>query len=48
MGRYLEMINSPADLKLLTLAKTVTDWLPNNTFWRVRTYDTVEYNNLTV
>jgi len=46
--------NSPSylyvnkDLKLLALAKTITDWLPENTFWRIRTYDTVEYNNLTV
>jgi len=46
--------NSPSylyvnkDLKLLALAKTITDWLPENTFWRIRTYDTVDYNNLTV
>lgn len=46
--------NSPSylyvnkDLKLLALAKTVTDWLPENVFWRVRTYDAVEYTNLTV
>ena len=46
--------NSPSylyvnkDLKILTLAKTITDWLPENVFWRVRTYDAVEYTNLTV
>jgi hypothetical protein len=36
------------DLKILALAKTITDWIPENVFWRVRTYDAVEYTNLTV
>ena len=35
-------------LKVLTLAKTLNDWIPNNSFWRVRTYAGVEYTNLTV
>lgn len=34
--------------KIPRLAYTLTDWLPMNTFWRVRTYDGVEYTNLTV
>jgi hypothetical protein len=46
--------NSPSylyinkDSKVLALAKTLIDWLPENVFWRVRTYDAVEYTNLTV
>ena len=46
--------NSPSylyinkDLKVLALAQTLGDWLPENVFWRVRTYAAVEYNNLTV
>ena len=46
--------NSPSylyvnkDLKVLALAQTISDWLPENVFWRVRTYAAVEYNNLTV
>jgi hypothetical protein len=30
------------------LAKTLRDWIPQNTFWRLRTYDGLEYTNLTV
>lgn len=39
-------INKP--LKVLTLANTITDWIPSNSFWRIRTYAGVEYTNLTV
>lgn len=34
--------------KVPRLAKTLTDWIPQNTFWRLRTYDGVEYTTLTV
>lgn len=30
------------------LAKTLKDWIPQNTFWRLKTYDGLEYTNLTV
>ena len=34
--------------KVPRLARTINDWVPNNAFWRVRTYAGVEYTNLTV
>lgn len=39
-------VNKPA--KVVALGKAITDWIPMNAFWRVRTYAGVEYNNLTV
>jgi hypothetical protein len=34
--------------KIPRLAKTLIDWVPQNAFWRLRTYDGVEYTTLTV
>ena len=34
--------------KVPRLGKTLNDWLPMNTFWRLRTYAGIEYTNLTV
>ena len=34
--------------KVPRLAKTLNDWVPQNAFWRVRTYDGVEYTTTTV
>jgi hypothetical protein len=34
--------------KVPRLAKTIGDWIPQNAFWRIRTYDGVEYDSLTV
>ena len=34
--------------KVPRLAKTLTNWLPKNCFWRLRSYAGVEYTNLTV
>jgi hypothetical protein len=34
--------------KVPRLGKTLIDWLPMNTFWRLRTYAGIEYTNLTV
>ena len=34
--------------KVPRLAKTIEDWIPQNAFWRIRTYDGVEYDSLTV
>ena len=34
--------------KIQRLGKTLTDWLPSNTFWRLRTYGGVEYTTTTV
>jgi hypothetical protein len=34
--------------KIPRLAKTLIDWIPQNAFWRLRTYDGVEYTTLTV
>ena len=34
--------------KVPRLAKTLIDWVPQNAFWRLRTYDGVEYTTLTV
>lgn len=34
--------------KVDRLSKTLIDWVPMNCFWRVRSYDGVEYTNLTV
>ena len=35
-------------LKVPRLGKTINDWVVPNTFWRLSTYDGVEYTNLTV
>lgn len=35
-------------LKIPRLSKTLNDWVVPNTFWRLSTYDGVEYTNLTV
>ena len=34
--------------KIPRLAQTISDWTPPNSFWRIRSYDGVEYTNLTV
>lgn len=34
--------------KIPRLGKTMNDWIPQNAFWRVRTYDGVEYTTTTV
>lgn len=34
--------------KIPRLGKTMNDWVPQNAFWRVRTYDGVEYTATTV
>ncbi|NCA30675.1 MAG: hypothetical protein EBS93_08160 [Chitinophagia bacterium] len=34
--------------KVQRLGKTLVDWIPANTFWRLRTYDGVEYTTTTV
>jgi hypothetical protein len=34
--------------KIPRLGKTMHDWVPQNAFWRVRTYDGVEYTTTTV
>jgi hypothetical protein len=34
--------------KIPRLGYTFVDWVPKNTFWRLRTYSGVEYTNLTV
>ena len=36
------------DKKIPRLAKTLSDWVPQNAFWKIRTYEGLEYNNLTV
>ena len=46
--------NSYSDLypnkpqKLQRLRKTLVDWMPMNSFWRLKTYAGLEYDNLTV
>ena len=35
-------------LKVPRLSKTISDWTPPNAFWRIETYDGVEYTNLSV
>ena len=34
--------------KVPRLGKTINDWVPQNAFWRLRTYDGVEYTTTTV
>ena len=36
------------DIKLQRLSQTINDWLPMNSWWRVRTYAGLVYDNLTV
>lgn len=35
-------------LKVPRLSRTLRDWVPPNSFWRIETYDGVEYTNLSV
>jgi phage tail-like protein len=35
-------------LKVPRLSKTLTSWVPPNSFWRIETFDGVEYTNLSV
>jgi len=35
-------------IKVVRLANTLDAWVPPNSFWRLRSYDGVEFNNLTV
>ena len=34
--------------KIRRLSQTIADWIPMNTFWVIRSYDGVEFTNLTV
>lgn len=36
------------NLKIPRLSQTMVDWTPPNSFWRIETYDGVEYTNLSV
>jgi len=36
------------NLKLPRLSQTMNDWTPPNAFWRIETYDGVEYTNLSI
>jgi hypothetical protein len=36
------------DLKLQRLSQTMTDWVPMNSWWRIRSYEGLEYTNLDV
>ena len=39
-------VNKP--FKVPRLSQTMGNWIPPNSFWRIRTYEQVEYTNLTV
>jgi len=43
---YSSVYNSKP-LKLPRLGYTLKDWIPQNLFWRIRTYEALEYTNLT-
>jgi hypothetical protein len=43
---YSSVYNSKP-LKLPRLGYTLKDWTPQNLFWRIRTYEALEYTNLT-
>jgi hypothetical protein len=43
---YSSVYNSKP-LKLPRLGYTLKDWIPQNLFWRIRTYEGLEYTNLT-
>ena len=34
--------------KIPRIGQTIYDWVPPNTFWRLKTYGGLEYTNLTV
>jgi hypothetical protein len=36
------------DLKMQRLSQTVTDWVPMNSWWRIKSYEGLEYTNLDV
>ena len=36
------------DLKLQRLSQTLSDWIPMNSWWRIRSYEGLEYTNLDV
>jgi len=50
VGNSYSSVYNSKPLKLPRLAYTLKDWIPNNSFWRIRTYENSyppEYTNLT-
>jgi hypothetical protein len=46
-GNSYSSVYNSKPLKLPRLGYTLKDWIPQNLFWRIRTYEALEYTNLT-
>jgi len=47
VGNSFSSVYNSKPLKLPRLGYTLNDWVPQNLFWRIRTYEALEYTNLT-
>lgn len=47
VGNSYSSVYNSKPLKLPRLGYTLKDWIPQNLFWRIRTYEALEYTNLT-
>jgi hypothetical protein len=47
VGNSYSSVYNSKPLKLPRLGYTLKDWVPQNLFWRIRTYEALEYTNLT-
>jgi hypothetical protein len=47
VGNSYSSVYNSKPLKLPRLGYTLKDWTPQNLFWRIRTYEGLEYTNLT-
>lgn len=47
VGNSYSSVYNSKPLKTPRLGYTLKDWIPQNLFWRIRTYEALEYTNLT-
>jgi len=47
VGNSYSSVYNSKPLKVPRLGYTLKDWVPQNLFWRIRTYEALEYTNLT-
>lgn len=47
VGNSYSSVYNSKPLKVPRLGYTLKDWIPQNLFWRIRTYEALEYTNLT-
>lgn len=47
VGNSFSSVYNSKPLKVPRVGYTLEDWIPQNLFWRIRTYEALEYTNLT-